>query len=99
MRIHHPDVGSEVGDGNQLLRIMEAFAILRNPMTRAAYDLAVRRQKTANPAAEPADNAPATRHSAPPEVPVRGVHRSKTPPFRVSPVRWENGPWSGGQHR
>jgi curved DNA-binding protein CbpA len=94
MRIHHPDVGSGVGDATQLARIMEAFAVLRNPMTREAYDLALRRQRTARPGTESAGTGP----GAPQEVPVRVVRRSQTPPFRASPVRWESGPWAGKLH-
>lgn len=94
MRTHHPDVASDVDDHNELLRVMQAFAVLRNPATRAAYDLALgRRRGLAAQDAEPPSAAAAPRPNAPQDIPVRVVRRSE-PPFRISPVRWESGPWA-----
>lgn len=96
MRTHHPDVDSGATDHSELLRIMEAFAVLRNPAARAAYDQAVsRRQGPAPHFAEPQPGAAPSRRSAPQDVPVRVVRRSSGPLFRASPVRWESGPWAG----
>jgi DnaJ-class molecular chaperone len=94
MRTHHPDTGSGIPDNHELLRIMEAFAVLRNPVTRAAYDLAVRR--FASSAADAAGSASTglSPSGAPQVVPVRVVHPGDGPLIRVSPVRWESGPGS-----
>lgn len=94
MRIHHPDIDADAIDRSELLRIMEAFAVLRNPATRAAYDQAVsRHQSPALRSAEPPQTQPPPRRNAQ-EVPVRVVSRSSEPLFRISPVRWESGPWA-----
>ena len=96
MRTHHPDIDSDATDRSELLRIMEAFAVLRNPATRAAYDQAVsRRQGQAPHSAESPPVQPRPRGSAPQDVPIRVVRRSSGPLFRISPVRWESGPWAG----
>jgi DnaJ-class molecular chaperone len=96
MRTHHPDIDSDATDRSELLRIMQAFAVLRNPVTRAAYDQAVsRHQGGQGPhSAEPPPGQPPPRRSAPQDVPVRVVRRGSGPLFRVSPVRWESGPWA-----
>lgn len=81
MRTHHPDVdggATGVQDG-ELLGIMQAFAVLRDPARRAAYD----RSRTGI--------------SAPTIIPVRKMRRRGTPTgntIRITPVRWESGPWS-----
>lgn len=96
MRSHHPDMdggrayGAEtMGDmtaekdntaqGEELLRIMQAFNVLHDPGRRADYD-----RKLAAAASTTI-------------IPVRKV-RSRGgpsgPPIRVTPVRWESGPWS-----
>jgi curved DNA-binding protein CbpA len=96
MRTHHPDIDSEATDRSELLRIMEAFAVLRNPGTRAAYDKELSRRQDPSPRpAEPPPQEASPRRSAPQEVPVRVVRRSTGPLLRVSPVRWESGPWAG----
>mgnify|MGYP001097372512 CR=1 FL=1 len=92
----HPDVDAGLGDGagggpahgaaqstadkpgDQLLRIMQAFNVLRDPERRAEYD-----RKLA--AAEPVI------------IPVRKVHSTGAPSgpaIRITPVRWESGPWA-----
>lgn len=84
MRTHHPDVdGVVTGDravqDDELLGIMQAFAVLRDPARRAAYD----RSRTGI--------------SAPTIIPVRKTRRRGTPTgntIRITPVRWESGPWS-----
>lgn len=81
MRTHHPDVdggATGVQDG-ELLGIMQAFAVLGDPARRAAYD----RSRTGI--------------SAPTIIPVRKMRRRGTPTgntIRITPVRWESGPWS-----
>ena len=78
MRAHHPDLETGTGvDPAELLSIMKAFAVLRDPVARAAYDRSLPVKK-----------------SSPQDVPVRHIH-SDEPPFRVSPVHWESGPWAG----
>jgi curved DNA-binding protein CbpA len=96
MRTHHPDIDSEATDRSELLRIMEAFAVLRNPTMRAAYDRELSRRQAPPPhAPEPQPQEASPPRSAPQDVPVRVVRRSTGPLFRVSPVRWESGPWAG----
>lgn len=89
MRSHHPDMDSGLADrgrggavnraeGDALLRIMQAFDVLQDPGRRAEYD-----RKLA--AAEPTI------------IPVRKVRGTGGPSghtIRVTPVRWESGPWS-----
>ncbi|MBX7442271.1 MULTISPECIES: J domain-containing protein [unclassified Arthrobacter] len=88
MRSHHPDMDSSLGQANgtgqepaqeaELLRIMQAFSVLRDPERRAAYDRKLN-------------------SSAPIIIPVRhGPGRSEPsgPAIRVTPVRWESGPWA-----
>jgi DnaJ-class molecular chaperone len=92
MRLRHPDIeaaaraGADAGnnDGDEARRILESFAVLRNPRSRAEYD--------------PASAAPAAPFPGPGgtttggrEIPVRH-HRQKGPVLRVTPVRWERGP-------
>jgi DnaJ-class molecular chaperone len=105
MRTHHPDLdggaadreevtGGEVtGEGvdgggadvelhrGELLQIMQAFSVLRDPVRRAAYD----RSRTA------------AAGSAPQSIPVRNVPspgRRQNYTIRITPVRWESGPWA-----
>jgi curved DNA-binding protein CbpA len=96
MRTHHPDIDAGATDRSELLRIMAAFAVLRNPTTRAAYDRELGRRQAPSPgSAEPPPQEASPPRNAPREVPVRVVRRSTGPLFRVSPVRWESGPWAG----
>lgn len=95
MRSHHPDMGGSSEDvderplGNpatagapaqrdELLGIMQAFYVLSDPGRRADYDR------------RPAAGAATV-------VPVRTVHspgRAPGPVIRITPVRWESGPWA-----
>jgi len=101
MRTHHPDLdltrtnpaepnpvaGLPPPEG-ELLRIMQAFAVLRDPARRAAYD----REVKAAPAARPAPASGTAR-----DIPVRKVQRRSGPSgstIRISPVHWESGPWA-----
>ena len=83
MRVRHPDVEAASGaapeDANQVRRILESFAVLRNPTSRAHYDAA----------ATPGGPMKASTNSR--EIPVR-YHRDNLPLVRVTPVRWERGP-------
>lgn len=96
MRTHHPDMdggaaygggapkrddpveGGKPGQGEELLRIMQAFNVLRDPQQRAAYDRRLAAAKAAI-------------------IPVRKVRSTgglSGNTIRVTPVRWESGPWS-----
>lgn len=87
MRLRHPDVeassGAGRGTGNsdlaEVRRILESFAVLRDPASRTEYD-------PASAPAGPGRTAPAGR-----VIPVRH-HRPAGPVLRVTPVRWERGP-------
>lgn len=84
MRLLHPDVGGpDGGDAGDARIILTAYAVLRNPKTRADYDRAGSR------ALAPGDARQDIR-----DIPVRRVRR-REPLVRVSPVRWERGPWRG----
>ena len=100
--IEHPDVeggslgGTAAGQPaearnheartNDLLRIMQAFAVLRDPGRRAAYDQS---RAVGKPVSRP--------QAGPQSIPVRYV-RSQAgqprPTIRITPVRWESGPWT-----
>ena len=82
MRLRHPDVEASSGAGaagaDEARRILESFAVLKNPESRAAYDA----------------GAPAARSvsaAGPRDIPVRH-YRGRQPVLRVTPVRWERGP-------
>lgn len=98
MRTHHPDADGGAAAGAaaggrgaqdreiheiELLRIMQAFAVLRDPARRAAYDRSL---------------ASRTRRGAgPQDIPVRRVPSEAGPSgrtIRITPVRWESGPWT-----
>lgn len=107
MRSLHPDVDSpeidspEIDGGrpapsaaggnaaarkDELLRIMQAFAVLRDPGRRAAYDRSLaERQMVSRPATGP-QSIP-VRH-----IRSRGSRAGAT--IRITPVRWESGPWA-----
>ncbi|NUT71641.1 J domain-containing protein [Pseudarthrobacter sp. C4D7] len=96
MRSHHPDMDAGRMDGGNhdggsrtaatahpgrredLLGIMQAFNVLGDPVRRAEYDRGLAA-------------------GSPTIVPVRHGRRAGTaagPALRVTPVRWESGPWA-----
>jgi curved DNA-binding protein CbpA len=82
MRTHHPDVGKEP-DQQELLGIMHAFSVLRDPGKRGEYDRLKQKDEKPKPA-------------PPTAVPVRRV-KQEEPLLRATPVRWESGPWAGNR--
>jgi hypothetical protein len=78
--------GNAGAQQNELLGIMQAFAVLRDPVRREAYDQAVAHlQASARPEAEPQS------------IPVRHARSRTSRPdhtIRITPVRWESGPWA-----
>lgn len=97
MRLRHPDIeaaaraGADAGagagnnDGDEARRILESFAVLRDPRSRAEYDPA------STPAAAAPFSGPGSTNTGGREIPVRH-HRQEGPVLRVTPVRWERGP-------
>ena len=87
VRLRHPDVdasstagqGPGNNEGDEARRILESFAVLRDPRSRAEYD----------PAA--ASGGPGRTTPGGREIPVRH-HPHERPVLRVTPVRWERGP-------
>ena len=94
MRLRHPDVeaaasagaGAGNNDGDEARRILESFAVLRDPRSRAEYDPAAAAAAAAAASAGPARTTAGGR-----EIPVRH-HRQERPVLRVTPVWWERGP-------
>jgi DnaJ-class molecular chaperone len=82
MRRHHPDLASGEAVPAELQLVMQAFSVLRDPERRAAYDREVL-----------GAGAPGPSTSRPHSIPVHVV-RHREPPLRVTPVRWESGPWA-----
>ena len=99
MRLRHPDVELSAGSGQgdvygagEARRILEAFAVLRDPKSRAEYDPDAG-------APGPGGGRPGTGGAGPGsggtgsrDIPVR-LHRDPQPLFRATPVRWERGPY------
>lgn len=95
MRLRHPDIeaaaraGTDAGaaagnnEGDEARRILESFAVLRDPRSRAEYDPAS--------TAETRLPGPGGTTTGGREIPVRH-HRQEGPVLRVTPVRWERGP-------
>jgi curved DNA-binding protein CbpA len=85
VRQHHPDTRASSESDNdadqRLQAILTAYATLRDPIRRAAYDRTRARPATANRAQQPRPTAPQT--SAPIRV---------GPAIRVGPVHWEPPP-------
>ncbi|HEU4361985.1 MAG TPA: J domain-containing protein [Mycobacterium sp.] len=76
LRTHHPDVRSEASPGtdDRLREILSAYALLRDPGRRAAYDNRADRVRA---------------HGQPIRVTVsRGESAGEQPPLRAGPVRW-----------
>lgn len=92
MRTHHPDLDAGAAAGGEhylgeLLQIMQAFAVLRDPARRAAYD----RSRTGTGTGTVSPGA------GPVIIPVRKVKPRSQPAgktIRITPVRWESGPWT-----
>jgi DnaJ-class molecular chaperone len=82
MRQRHPDVGNPAG-GEDVRSILAAFAVLRDATSRADYDRA-----------EAKSDPPGNAARGPRDIPVRHIRHSE-PLVRVTPVRWERGPWHG----
>ena len=142
MRTRHPDVDAAAATptSSEVLGIMRAFSVLKDPKKRADYDRGGRgrtrrpgregsgreasgreasgretsgreasgREATGRETAgqdgargQPAGERPVRR--MPQDIPVRRVPRDVPPhtnaapatAFRVTPVRWEQGPWTG----
>jgi curved DNA-binding protein CbpA len=96
MRTHHPDLDNPAAAPAELQLIMQAFAVLRDPKRRQAYDRdAVREAKPAAPhTGRPArDLSRDKSQNEPQDIPVRLIRR-EDPPLRATPVRWESGPWA-----
>ncbi|MFC7850331.1 J domain-containing protein [Arthrobacter sp. NPDC057388] len=87
MRRHHPDVASGEAVPAELQLVMQAFHVLRDPKRRAAYDREVLAAAAAGPAGGQQTGSKGQ------DIPVRVV-RHREPPLRVTPVRWERGPWA-----
>ena len=85
----HPDTrapsGSDGDADRRLQEILTAYATLRDPIRRAAYDRARARATAANRAPSPRPRSPASPRNA---SPIRVVG----PAIRVGPVRWEPPP-------
>ena len=75
LRSLHPDVGA--AGGEDVRRVLEAFAVLRHPESRVRYD--------------PAHGRTDRFEGAGRGIPLR--RRATRPLVRVTPVRWERGPW------
>lgn len=97
MRTRHPDVDAAPAApaSAEVLAIMNAFGVLRDPKKRAEYDRRQsrnRKNETARARDTSARDIP-VRHG-PRDVPVRRIPKP-SPLLRVTPVRWEEGPWTG----
>ncbi len=78
VRLYHPDVSLEPDAEATMVRLNEAFAILRDPQRRADYDLTLRPTTAGSAAAEPARYAES---DAP--------RRRRSPGFGIDDV-WQN---------
>jgi DnaJ-class molecular chaperone len=113
MRTHHPDLDVDGGatDGGELsraelLQIMQAFSVLRDPARRTAYDRSRTGTGTGTGTATGTDTGTRTatgtgtrsaQDPGPVVIPVRRVSRRHMPAgvtIRITPVRWESGPWT-----
>ena len=96
MRLRHPDVGTPADTGpgaaDDVRRILESFAVLRTPKTRAEYDPGRNAAGSAGTATGSNGSTGGAGGAGSREVPVRH-HRTEQPVLRVTPVRWERGPW------
>lgn len=92
MRTRHPDVDAAAAApaSAEVLAIMNAFRVLHDPRKRAEYD----RRHNRNRKVEPRSGQDIPVRYRPREVPVRRIPKA-SPLLRVTPVRWEEGPWAG----
>ena len=78
LRDHHPDMRCQESNSaadEQLRQVLEAYALLRDPHQRAAYDRA----------------HPAHQHTGPVSIPVTHNHPpADQPPLWAGPVRWHS---------
>jgi curved DNA-binding protein CbpA len=93
MRTHHPDLDNPTGALAELQLIMQAFAVLRDPKRRQAYDRDAVREANLAAAADADHPAQGKSQNEPQDIPVRLI-RHGGPPLRATPVRWESGPWA-----
>lgn len=96
MRTRHPDVGTAAAapTSSEVLAIMRAFSVLKDPRKRAEYDRAEydhAGRNTGKAAASAAQDVPVRQV---PDIPLRR-NPDPQPLFRITPVRWEQGPWIG----
>ncbi|MCU1512827.1 MAG: hypothetical protein JWO34_2667 [Arthrobacter sp.] len=107
IRAHHPDIGpSDAGPsgagtsgvhpsagGDDVRNILDAFAVLRNPLSRAEYDREGRTPEEGGTGTGTGTGSggPA---GGPRDIPVHH-RRGQGPALRVTPVRWERGPREG----
>jgi curved DNA-binding protein CbpA len=75
-----PDSGPQEPRDQELRDIMDAYAVLRDPVKRAAYD----RQRAGSPRSE---NVPVPRHRQGPSV--RSTQGPSGAALIIGPVRWE----------
>lgn len=94
LRAHHPDTrssSSQTAD-EQLRQVLAAYATLRDPARRAAYDRATADAATTRPH-NPAQPAPAGRRfTGRVQIPITHRHNNTqttvpAPPLRAGPVR------------
>lgn len=104
VRRHHPDTrttaaapdGGRDGESDRRLQqILGAYAVLRDPASRAAYDQ--RREHTPHQAPHPP--ADVTVRRPPTAGPPLRVGRVPGPPLRVGPVQWQPSPTTVGTRR
>lgn len=82
-----PDIRVDAGTARRFDEVMAAYAVLRDPVSRAAYD---RRRSPAVPAPAPAPVRPRRVTGVTAAVVLRiGGPAWRTPVLRVGPVRWE----------
>lgn len=71
-KVLHPDTGGDPGDEERFKRVSGAYAVLRDPTTRGAYDEFRRRVaegRLVDPRPQPAAPSGSWDHLAPPRVP------------------------------
>lgn len=93
LRAHHPDASpaqSAHSDDDQLRQVLAAYAVLRDPDSRAAYDRLTAHTPSHNPTAPTLSGQPP---AAPVHIPItHHRHTTRTtpdspPPLRAGPVR------------